>query len=176
MRKLTYGAACSLDGYIARPGGEVDWLRWSDDVQRLSSAYWARVDTVLMGRKTYEVGKAKGMGAYPSMTNYVFSRTLTEDPEPGAELVRESAVEFVEGLKRREGGEICVMGGGELAQSRFAAGLIDEVGVNIHPVLLGAGVPLFRDPGRQIDLELLRTEPLSGGCVYALYRVLPPSL
>jgi dihydrofolate reductase len=171
MRKVTYGAACSLDGFIARPGGGVDWLRWSDDVQRLTSAYWAAVDTVLMGRKTYEAASASGSGAYPGVANYVFSRTLAADPEPGVRLVNEEPAEFVRELKGREGGEICVMGGGELAQTLFDADLIDEVGANIHPVLLGEGIPLFRPLSRQIDLELIHSEPLSHGCLYALYRV-----
>ncbi|HEX2076881.1 MAG TPA: dihydrofolate reductase family protein [Longimicrobium sp.] len=171
MRKVTYGAACSLDGYIARPGGEVDWLRWSDDVQRLTSAYWTAVDTVLMGRKTYDAARAGGSGAYPGAANYVFSRTLADDPEPDVRLVRDDPAQFVRALKGREGGEICVMGGGELAQTLFDADLIDEVGVNVHPVLLGSGVPLFRPLARQLDLELLRWEPLSHDCLYALYRV-----
>lgn len=171
MRKVTYGAACSLDGYIARPGGEVDWLRWSDDVQRLTTAYWQAVDTVLMGRKTYEVARGSGSGAYPGAANYVFSRTLPDDPEPGVRLVRDAPAEFVRELKGREGGEICVMGGGELAQALFDADLVDEVGVNIHPVLLGEGIPLFRPLSQQIDLELIHCEPLSRGCLYALYRV-----
>jgi dihydrofolate reductase len=95
VRKITYGAACSLDGYIARPDNGVDWLRWSDDVQRLTASYWERVDTVLMGRKTYDVARAAGRGAYPSVQNYVFSRTLRDDPEPDVRLVRNSAEGFV---------------------------------------------------------------------------------
>ena len=171
MRKVTYGAACSLDGYIARVDNGVDWLRWTDDVQRLTSEYWKAVDTVFMGRKTYEVARASGSGAYPKVDNYVFSRTLTVDPEPQVRLVRENAGDFVAELKRNRGGEICVMGGGELARTLLEAELVDELGVNIHPVLLGQGIPLVPSLPRQIDLELLRFEPLSAGCLYALYRV-----
>lgn len=171
MRKVTYGAACSLDGYIARRDGGVEWLQWSGDVQRLTAAYWTRVDTVLMGRKTYEAARALGSGAYPGVTNYVFSRTLRESPEPGVRLVRENAVELVADLKRQPGGEICVLGGGELAQTLLEADLVDEVGVNIQPVLLGAGIPLFKQLPHTIQLELIQTETLAGGCVYALYSV-----
>jgi dihydrofolate reductase len=64
LRKLTYGAACSLDGYLARADDRVDWLHWSDDVQRLTGEYWPRVDTVLMGRKTYDVARALGSGTW----------------------------------------------------------------------------------------------------------------
>jgi dihydrofolate reductase len=74
-------------------------------------------------------------------------------------------------LKQRPGKGICVMGGGELAQSLFEAGVIDEVGLNIHPVLLGAGVPFFRDAGRRIGLELAESRVIDGGCVLANYRV-----
>jgi dihydrofolate reductase/uncharacterized protein YdhG (YjbR/CyaY superfamily) len=171
VRKVTYGAACSLDGYIARADGGVDWLHWSDDVQRLTAGYLSSVDTILMGRKTYDVARASGTGAYPSFANYVFSRTLQDDPEPGVQLVREDAAEFVAALKQQPGAEICVMGGGEFAQTLFENALVDEVGVNIHPVLLGDGIPLFQRLPRQINLELIRSEPLSGGCLYALYRV-----
>ncbi|HET9438837.1 MAG TPA: dihydrofolate reductase family protein, partial [Longimicrobiales bacterium] len=135
------------------------------------AAYWARVDTVLMGRKTYDAAKALGSGAYPGVTNYVFSRTLRESPEPGVQLVSANAAELVASLKRQPGGEICVMGGGDFARTLFAADLVDEVGVNIQPILLGAGIPLFQQLPSAIPLELIRTETLAGGCVYALYSV-----
>jgi len=171
MRKVTYGAACSFDGYIARADGAVDWLHWSDDVLRLTSAYWDGIDTVLMGRKTYEMARALGSGAYPGVENFVFSRTLHEDPEPGMRLVRDDASQFVDRLKRQSGRGICVMGGGALARTLFEADLIDEVGANIHPVLLGGGVRLFQRLPREIRLELLQLERIAGGCVYVLYGV-----
>jgi dihydrofolate reductase len=170
MRKVTYGAACSLDGYIAGADGSLDWLRWSEDVSRLTSGYWTNVDTVVMGRKTYDAARAQGGGAYPGVTNYVFSRTLTNVPED-VKLVRGDAEDFVRALKAAEGGEICVMGGGELAETLFAAGLIDEVGANIHPIVLGSGVPLFQPLESRVQLELLRCEPIAHGCVYVIYRV-----
>ncbi len=171
MRKVTYGAACSLDGFIARVDDGVDWLRWSKDVQRLTSSYWERIDTVLMGRRTYDVAAAAGRGAYPFVTNYVFSRTLADDPEPGVRLVRGRADEFVRELKAAPGGEICVMGGGQFARSLFEADLIDEVGVNLHPILLGSGVPLFHVMKTSRVLELVHCEQIAGDCVYLLYRI-----
>lgn len=102
---------------------------------------------------------------------YVFSRTLGEIGQAGVELVSERAGEFVLDLKRREGKGICMMGGGELARSLFEAGAIDEVGLNIHPLLLGAGVPLFLNAGRRVPLELTESRVLQGGCVFANYRV-----
>lgn len=172
MRKLTYGAACSLDGYIARTDGSVDWLHWSPDVQRLTGQYWESVDTVLMGRKTYDVARAMGGGAYPAVANYVFSRTLPDDAASGVSIVRENAAEMVAALKKGPGRDICLMGGGELARTLFEAGLVDEVGVNIHPIMLGSGIPLFHPLTRELRLELITSESIQGGCIYALYAVM----
>ena len=175
MRTVTYGAACSLDGIIATPDGSMDWLHFSRDVQEVMTTYWATIDTMLMGRKTWEVATAMGGaggGGTQGITTYVFSRTLTNVGH-GAELVREDAGEFVRKLKEQPGKGICVMGGGELAQSLFAAGVIDEVGMNVHPIILGSGVPFFRDPGRRIRLELTESRVLDGGCVLITYRVKP---
>jgi dihydrofolate reductase len=105
------------------------------------------------------------------MQTYVFSRTMNQNPAPGVELVTTEAGAFVNKLKRRKGRGICVMGGGELARSLFQAGVIDEVGLNIHPILLGAGVALFPEIGRRVNLELLDSRILDGGCVLANYRV-----
>ncbi|HYN06378.1 MAG TPA: dihydrofolate reductase family protein [Vicinamibacterales bacterium] len=171
MRKVTFGAACSLDGFIARPDHAVDWLRWSKDVGEITSQFWKTIDTVVMGRKTYAVAAKSGSGAYPGVKNYVFSRTLRKLDHPKVELIGDDAATFVAALKKKKGKDICVMGGGELARALFEAGVIDEVGLNIHPVALGAGIPMFPRAQRQIDLELLESRPLQGGCVYVLYRV-----
>ena len=133
--------------------------------------YWPRIDTVLMGRKTWEHAAASGMGGgYPGVGTYVFSRTLTTDPAPGVTLVRTDAADFVRGLTRRKGKDICVMGGGDFARSLFEAGLIDEVGINVHPVLLGSGARLFLDPGRRVGLRLTECRPMQKGCVMLTYR------
>ncbi len=173
MRVVTYGAGCSLDGFITAADGAIDWLHMSRDVQAIMTESWAGTDTVLMGRKTWEVALAQGGGgASPgAITTYVFSRTLRSLDHPGAQLVSEPAGDFVRALKAETGRGIMVMGGGELARSLFAAGVIDEVGLNIHPILLGAGTPLFRDPGRRVPLELLESRVIDGGCVFSRYRV-----
>ena len=170
MRIVTYGAACSLDGFITGPDGSIDWLHFSKDVQDVMSAYWKTVDAVLMGRKTWEVAVANGSArATKGVSTYVCSRTVRTVPR-GVELVSTDAGEFVRELKARPGRGICVLGGGELAQSLLAADVIDEVGLNAHPILLGAGVPLFRDAGR-IPLELIESRVIDGGCVLSTYRV-----
>ena len=149
-----------------------DWLHFSPDVMRVMKEYWATVDAVVMGRKTWEMAAKQGGGSGgPSgTTTYVFSRTIQDVP-PGIHLIRSDAGEFVRQLKQQAGKGICVMGGGELAQSLFQAAVLDEVGINVHPVLLGAGIPLFRDPGRRVDLTLLESRVIDGGCVLSTYRV-----
>ena len=178
MRTVTYGAACSLDGFIAPADGSLDWLTFSRDVQDVMAKYWPTIDAMVMGRKTWEVATAMApAGEQPSMegiTTYVFSRTLPSVGR-GAHLVRDDAGEFVRRLREQPGKGICVMGGGELAQSLFAAGVIDEVGLNVHPVILGSGVPFFRDPGRRIQLELTEARVIAGGCVLMNYRVREPA-
>ena len=173
MRKVTFGGANSLDNYLARPDHAVDWLLWSDEAASVMSSYWKTIDTVLMGRKTYEVAlkSGHGDGSYPGMKTYVFSRTLPEGSSGGVTIIREDVAAFVLKLKAEEGKDICLMGGGELARPLFEAGLIDEVGFNIHPVLLGAGIPVFHPMSRQIDLELLACQTFKNGCVYVIYRV-----
>lgn len=147
---------------------------WGKEAAAYMRDYWKTIDTVLMGRKTYEVGLKLSEGQsnpYPGMKNYVFSRTLKEIKDKSTELVKEDAAGFVRRLKKQEGKDICVMGGGEFAKTLFEAGLIDEIGFNIHPVLLGSGVPLFHEMKHQINLELLECKPFTNGCVLVTYRV-----
>jgi len=170
MRKVIYGGACSLDGFVAGPGGALDWLHFSKDVQAVMQKTWASADTILFGRKTW-AGAAGG--AMTGVTGYVFSRTLTEVPPGGPVLVRDDAGAFVRRLKSEPGKDIVVMSGGNLARSLFEAGVIDEVGLNIHPVLLGSGTPAFLDAGVRIGLELIECRTLDGGCILATWRVPP---
>ena len=184
MRTVTYGGAVSLDGFLAGVDGAIDWLHFSKDVQDVMTKFWKDVDAILMGRKTYDFAVSSGREAStgkerrkdkprnePAVRTYVFSRTLQSIDEPGVELVKGDAVGFVRGLKRRPGKEICLMGGGELAQSLFAAGLVDRIGLNIHPILLGSGIPTFRDPGHRVKLMIEECRPLEGGCVLVNYTV-----
>jgi dihydrofolate reductase len=174
MRKVTFGGAPSLDGYFARKDDAVDWLMWSKEAATIMNDYWRTVDTIVIGRKTYEAGlkMTKGKGhPYSGMKAYVFSRTLKPRKQGELEIVAGDAVQFVKRLKKADGKDICVMGGGDLARSLFEADLIDEIGFNLHPVLLGSGIPLFHEMKRQIDLELLECKPFQNGCVYVSYRV-----
>jgi dihydrofolate reductase len=171
MRKVTFGGANSLDNYLARPDHAVDWLLWGEEAAAVMADYWKTIDTILMGRKTYEVALRSGHERSAGMKTYVFSRTLEPGTHGGVTVIREDAAEFVRGLKEQDGKDICLMGGGELASSLFEAGLIDEIGLNIHPVLLGSGIPLFHPMSRQIDVELRECRPFMNGCVFVTYRV-----
>lgn len=171
MRKVTFGGANSLDNFIARKDDAVDWLLWTKEVAEIMESFWKTIDTVVMGRRTWEVAARSGTDAYPGVKNYVFSRTIKKPSSESLTFVSQDAAEFVRRLKNEEGKGICVMGGGILAKSLFEADLIDEVGINIHPVLLGSGIPLFYEMTRQIDLELTECRPLSNGCVALTYQV-----
>jgi len=176
MRKVTFGGANSLDNFIARKNDAVDWLMWNKEVAVIMKDFWKTIDTMVMGRRTYEVAMKSFGGdsvSYPGVTTYVFSRTLTKKHRApkGVNIISEDAAEFVSKLKNEKGKDICVMGGGVLARSLFEAGLIDEIGFNIHPVLLGSGIPLFLEMTKQIDLELVKCQELKNGCVMLTYRV-----
>jgi len=175
MRTVTYGAACSLDGFITGPNESIDWLHHSDDVTEIMRRYWRDVDTVIMGRKTYDFAQTMGGGPpMPGITGtYVFSRTLRTLDTPGATLVSSDAGDFVRELKKRPGKGICLLGGGELARTLIAAGVVDEIGLNVHPILLGSGTPLFRDAGHLVRLQLTENRTIDGGCVFVNYRVQP---
>jgi dihydrofolate reductase len=173
MRKVTYGGAISLDGYLAGPNEEIDWLRYSDEVAEIMKESFRGVDTMLMGRKTFDF--AQTMGGGPPMkgvTTYVFSRTMTEMPEGAdGELISEDVADFVRRIKSEKGGDILVMGGGELGTSLIDAGLVDEIGFSIQPVLLGGGIPAFRELSRRVELELVETRAIKPGCVLVRYAV-----
>ena len=173
MRKVVFGGANSLDNYFARKDDAVDWLLWSDEVGKIMADYFKTFDTIVMGRRTYEVAIASGHGggSYGGMKTYVFSRTLKPRSTKALEITSEDDADVVGRLKQQEGKDICIMGGGLLAKSLFEADLIDEIGFNIHPVLLGSGIPLFYEMNRQIDLELIDCKTFKTGCVLVTYRV-----
>jgi dihydrofolate reductase len=173
MRTITYGGANSLDNFIARTDGGVDWLMWCDEAAEYMRDYWAKIDTILMGRKTYEVAMKNaggGGGSFPGISSYVFSRTLPPGKLGDATVVAD-AVPFVRELKAAPGKDICLMGGGELARPLLEAGLVVQIGFNIHPVLLGSGIPAYLPMNRQINLELKECRVFHNGCVLVTYRV-----
>ena len=173
MRKVVFSVANSLDNYIARKDGAVDWLSLGEEVASMMAEFWKSIDAVVIGRKSYEPLLRSGtpFPTFAGVKNYVLSQTLKETMDKNVELISEDAAEFLRRLKNEEGKDIFVMGGGVLAKELFQANLIDEVALNIQPVLLGAGIPLFHEMSHQIDLELIHCKTYKNGCVSITYRV-----
>ncbi|HVQ09828.1 MAG TPA: dihydrofolate reductase family protein [Allosphingosinicella sp.] len=174
MRKVTWSAAVSLDLYLAAPDEALDWLQWSDDATSIVAESWKGVDTLLMGRKTYEFAASSGGGGggagASGIRTYIFSRTMTEAPA-GAALVTSDPAAFVGKLKQEDGGDIIVLGGGELASALIEGGVVDEIGLNVHPLLLGGGIPFFRPMARRVALALVEARPIAKDCVFLRYRL-----
>jgi dihydrofolate reductase len=152
MRKVVYGGAMSLDGYIAGPNGEYDWILMDPDIDFAEAM--DRFDTFLIGRKTFEAVRRMGGEAPPTpgIRNIVFSRTLR--PEDCPYPVSDDAERVVAALREEPGKDIALFGGGELFRSLLAAGLVDEVGFAVIPVLLGGGIPLLPSPADRARLKL----------------------
>jgi dihydrofolate reductase len=173
LRKVTFGVANSLDNYIARNDQGIDWILGGEEAASAMTEFWKKIETVVVGRKTYEpvLKSGKPWPSYPGVKTYVFSRTIRESLDKNIQIISEDAAEFIRKLKSQKGKEIFVMGGGELGNSLFEANLIDEISLNIHPVLLGSGIPLFLPMKRQVDLELLECKSFKNGCVVIRYHV-----
>lgn len=151
MRKVKYFVANSLDNFIARPDGGVDWL-FNDGTDYGMAEFFRSIDCVLLGPKTYEVAIAhnqpqrksrkakKKAGFSVGMKSYVFSRTLKADPKDDFTIVSKNAGAFVRKLKKEAGKDIWLMRGGELAGSLLGEGVVDQLSLNIHPVMLGEGI------------------------------------
>jgi dihydrofolate reductase len=175
MRNVIFGVASSVDNFIARRDGSYDWIMWSDEVSQLMADFWPGVDAILVGRKTYDVMRQQNSSSetsMPGVKTYVFSRTLSSINDSNTELVTQDAGPFVRDLKKQPGKDICCMGGGDLARSLFQADVIDEVGLNIHPLLLGDGIPLFLPMQQQVNLKLRECRPFKNGCVLVNYDVI----
>jgi dihydrofolate reductase len=168
MRRIRYSVAASLDGYIAGPNGEFDWIVQDPEVD--FGALFAQFDTFLMGRGTFEIIPP---GEMPRGKVIVFSRTLRQEDHPDVTIVAGNERETVEALRKEPGKDIWLFGGGELFRSLLDAGLVDTVEVAITPILLGGGIPLLPSPAQRTKLRLTgRRVYEASGIVLLQYDVL----
>jgi len=180
MRKLMYSMGVSLDGFIAGPGGEIDWAAPDEELHRFHNAQAREVGVQLYGRGLYEAMRSwetVDESAGPLMAEFaeiwkatprlVFSRTLDE-VAGGAALVKEDAVETVARLKSEDGKPLAV-GGAGLASALIEAGLVDEYRLFLTPVIVGGGTPFFPPLRDRIGLELLETRTFGSKVVYLAY-------
>lgn len=166
MRKVILALAVSLDGFIEGPNGEYDWC-FTDQDYGLTD-FTNRVDTLFMGRKTYEMVQQMGGGGMPPMKEYVFSNTLKKLKD-GAVLVTGDISKEVEKIKQSPGKDIWLFGGAALTASMMNSQLVDELQLAVHPILLGGGKPLFSGLNQKIALELAHSKQYSSGLITIQY-------
>lgn len=169
-RKVVLGLGISLDGYIARKDGSVDFLFMPNDYSM--GPFFKTIDTAIMGRKTYDAAKAMGGGGggWGKIVCYVMSRTVPPGERDGMIFTNESPADIVMQLRESKGRNIWMMGGGELAREFLRADLIDEVHLGIVPVLIGEGIPLFPSGFPQREFGLIENKSYSQGLIALKYE------
>ena len=168
MRRIKLYTATSLDGFLARPDGGIDWLATEGDYGY--ARFYDSIDTVVMGRRTYETALSFGAYPYPDRTGFVFSRERAGTIDENVTFLAEDVEEFVRSLRLRPGRDVWLVGGGELARAFFEKNLIDELQLFVHPILLGAGLPLFLPRPGDLRLRLLRCRSWPNGLVELHYE------
>jgi dihydrofolate reductase len=169
MRKVILGVAITLDGYIEGPNGEFDWCMTDQDYGM--SAFFKRIDSMFIGRKTYEVMTSMGdaaMPGFPKLTEYVFSRTL-DNVRPGAVLIKENTDQAIRQIKNEAGKDIWLFGGADLFNYMFNIGHVDEIWLSVHPIILGGGRLLFNNDQQKTSLTLIDSRAYSTGLVSLTY-------
>ena len=175
MRKVILGLAVTLDGYIEGPNGEYDWC-FTDQDYGLNK-FFSRVDTIFIGRKSYEMAKKHAdnnngevVPGMPRMTEYVFSNSLKSVGE-GAILVSGDSLAQARKIKEQPGKDIWLFGGASLTDALMKDGLVDELWMSVHPILLGSGKPLFRPQDTRTKLTLLHSKTYETGLVSLQYSI-----
>jgi dihydrofolate reductase len=153
LRRVRYAVAMSLDGYIAGPKGEIDWIISDPDID--FGALYSEFDTAIIGRRTFETMVQHGNPVLPGMKTLVFSRTLRASDYPKVTIVADAPEQILPKLRMERGKDIWLFGGGLLFRSLAAAKLVDTVEVSIIPVLLGGGTPLLPIPAERASLKLI---------------------
>src|SRR5437868_1350703 len=170
MRKIVLGVGISLDGYIARPDGSVDFLFMPKDYSM--AEFFKRIDVAVMGRKSYEMGLKLGGGKLNNygMKCYVFSKTLDTISHEDFTIVKEPPKSFIEVLKKKKGKDIWLMGGGELTRSFLQDDLVDELYLGVVPVLIGEGIPAFPSGFPERKFTLIENNTYSKGLIALRYE------
>ena len=173
-RRIRYQVAMSLDGFIAGPNGEFDWIPMEPDFD--FAAHFAQFDTLFMGRKTFELmkhGPKRKQGPFDK-TTVVFSKTMDPKIWRHITIVSDVTAASVNALRAALGKDIWLFGGGELFRSLSALGLVDTVEVGVIPIMLGGGVPALPPPSSRVNLQLVRHQayPKTGmvGLEYEIRR------
>ncbi|HWI90844.1 MAG TPA: dihydrofolate reductase family protein [Flavisolibacter sp.] len=170
MRKIILQVAVSIDGFIEGPNGEIDWCFTDQDYGMKD--FFKQIDTLFMGRKTYELMLTMGEDAtsgFPKLKQYVFSTTLNEVQE--GIIVGDDLESEVEKIRNEQGKDIWLFGGGNLTTSFMNLKLVDEVWLAVHPVILGGGKPLFDNLNERVGLKHLDTKTYSTGLVFLKYAI-----
>ena len=175
MRNVKYCVGVSLVGYLASSDGSFEWLERAASTAKGEdfgmTALFKSIDTVLMGRRTFEVAVKMGGGGYPKVKNYVVSRTLPPGERNGVEIISADPAKFVAALKKRPGKDIYLSGGGELARELLRKGLVDQIELGVVPVLVGVGIPCLPPDFPETDLELTQCKQYKAGILGLTYRV-----
>ncbi|MYC32815.1 MAG: dihydrofolate reductase [Chloroflexi bacterium] len=174
MPTITYYVAASMDGYIADADGGVDWLPQGESDDYGYAEFYASVDALVMGRRTYDQVLGFGQWPYAGKPSYVFTGHPPDDNPHSVEFVDTNPAAFVQTVASQYDGTVWLVGGGNLAEQFRRAGLIDEYLIFIIPVVLGRGIPLFGGDAPHTALELIETQTYSDGGVMLHYRPCAP--
>jgi dihydrofolate reductase len=172
MRKVKLFIASSLDCYIAREDGGIDWLFTDDDYGY--TKFYDSIDTIIVGRKSYDQSLTFDDYPYKGKKVYVFTRKKIRknNNEQDVEYINTNIQDFVTSLTQSIGKDIWLIGGGEIVSVLLNTGLVDEIILSIHPIILGTGIPLLRDIRKEVNLKLENSLAFDSGLTQLYYKVL----